>query len=38
LGIALGTFTYYWETMPRRRRDRLAMARSVLADATEGRA
>jgi aminoglycoside phosphotransferase (APT) family kinase protein len=38
LGIALGTFTYYWETMPGRRRDRLAMARSVLADATEGRA
>jgi aminoglycoside phosphotransferase (APT) family kinase protein len=38
LGIALGTFTYYWETMPRRRRDRLAMIRSVLADATEGRA
>lgn len=38
LGIALGAFTYYWETMPGRRRDRLAMARSVLADATEGRA
>lgn len=36
LGIALGTFTYYWETMPGRRRDRLAMARSVLADATAG--
>lgn len=32
LAIALGTFTYYWKTMPRRRRDRLAMARSVLAD------
>lgn len=38
LGIALGTFTYYWETMPERRRDRLAMARSVLADAAEHRA
>jgi aminoglycoside phosphotransferase (APT) family kinase protein len=36
LAIALGTFTYYWETMPRRGRDRLAMARSVLADATMG--
>ena len=35
LGIALGAFTYYWETMPGRRRDRLAMARSVLADAAE---
>jgi aminoglycoside phosphotransferase (APT) family kinase protein len=34
LGIALGTFTYYWHTMPGRRSDRLAMARSVLADAT----
>ena len=38
LGIALGTFTYYWDTMPRRRRDRLAMARSVLVDATGGSA
>ena len=38
LGIALGTLTYYWETMPGRRRDRLAMARSVLADAADGRA
>jgi len=35
LAIALGTFTYYWETMPERRRDRLAMARSVLAEARE---
>lgn len=33
LAIALGCFTYYWETMPGRRRDRLSMARSVLADA-----
>jgi len=33
LAIALATFTYYWETMPERRRDRLAMARSVLTDA-----
>lgn len=34
LAIAIGTFAYYWDTMPGRRRDRLAMARSVLADAT----
>jgi aminoglycoside phosphotransferase (APT) family kinase protein len=33
LGIALGTFTYYWHTMPGRRADRLMMARNVLADA-----
>lgn len=33
LAIALGTFTYYWEKMPNRMRDRLVMARSVLADA-----
>lgn len=33
LGIALGSFAYYWEKMPHRMRDRLAMARSVLADA-----
>jgi aminoglycoside phosphotransferase (APT) family kinase protein len=33
LSIALSSFAYYWETMPERRRDRLAMARSVLADA-----
>jgi aminoglycoside phosphotransferase (APT) family kinase protein len=36
LGIALMTFTYYWDTMPGRRRDRLAMARNVLADAVSG--
>jgi len=35
LAIALGALAYYWTTMPGRRRDRLAMARSVLADATE---
>jgi len=34
LAIALGTFPYYWKTMPARMRDRLAMARSALADAT----
>lgn len=33
LGIALGTLPYYWHTMPRRRADRLKMARNVLADA-----
>ena len=33
LGIALMCFSYYWETMPGRCSDRLAMARSVLADA-----
>jgi len=33
LAIALGTFTYYWQKMPNRMQDRLAMARSVLADA-----
>lgn len=33
LAIALGAFAYYWGTMPNRMRDRLAMARSVLADA-----
>ncbi len=33
LAIALGTFSYYWTKMPGRIRDRLAMARSVLADA-----
>lgn len=32
LAIALGAFAYYWEKMPNRMRDRLAMARSVLAD------
>lgn len=30
LAIALSCFAYYWDTMPGRRRDRLAMARSVL--------
>jgi aminoglycoside phosphotransferase (APT) family kinase protein len=34
LAIALMTFPYYGTTMPRRRRDRLAMARNVLTDAT----
>lgn len=33
LGLALGTFGYYGATMPGRCRDRLAMARNVLADA-----
>ena len=33
LGLALGTFTYYWHTMPGRREDRLLMARNILADA-----
>ncbi|QGN33692.1 phosphotransferase [Microlunatus sp. Gsoil 973] len=33
LAIALGTFSYYWHTLPARRSDRLAMARNVLADA-----
>lgn len=32
LGIALGTFTYYWDSMPGRRHDRLAMAGNALAD------
>lgn len=36
LAIALGCFTYYWDTMAGRRRDRLVMARSVLADAGDG--
>lgn len=34
LALTFGTFSYYWTTMPGRRRDRLAMARSVLADAS----
>ncbi len=34
LAIALGALAYYWQTLPGRRRDRLAMARSVLSDAT----
>lgn len=33
LAIALGAIAYYWNKMPGRMRDRLAMARSVLADA-----
>lgn len=33
LGLALGTFTYYWDTMPGRRESRLTTARNVLADA-----
>jgi aminoglycoside phosphotransferase (APT) family kinase protein len=32
LAIALGVFAYYWKSMPNRCRDRLVMARSVLAD------
>lgn len=35
LAIGLGALAYYWETMPRRRSDRLTMVRSVLADATD---
>lgn len=34
LGIALGTFSYYWHSLPSRCSDRLAMARNVLADAS----
>ena len=33
LAIGLGALAYYWDSMPGRRRDRLAMVRSVLADA-----
>lgn len=33
LSLALGTFPYYWSTMPDRCASRLAVARSVLADA-----
>jgi aminoglycoside phosphotransferase (APT) family kinase protein len=33
LSLALGTFPYYWSTMPDRCGSRLAVARSVLADA-----
>lgn len=33
LSLALGTFPYYWNTMPDRCASRLAVARSVLADA-----
>ena len=32
LAISLSTFTYYWNTMPRRREDRLAMVRNAIAD------
>ncbi len=32
LAIALGAFSYYWKTMPGRCADRLAMARSTLAE------
>lgn len=35
LAIALGALSYYWHTMPKRRRDRLAMLRAVLADAEQ---
>ena len=34
LTLALGTFPYYWATMPDRCKSRLAMARSVLEEAT----
>jgi aminoglycoside phosphotransferase (APT) family kinase protein len=34
LALSLMTFPYYWRTMPARCTDRLAMARSVLADAS----
>ena len=34
LTLALGTFPYYWVTMPDRCTSRLAIARSILADAT----
>lgn len=33
LAIALGAISYYWHKMPTRMKDRLAMARAVLADA-----
>ena len=32
LAIALGSFAYYWDKIPGRRRNRLVMAQSVLAD------
>ena len=35
LGDALGALTYYWQKMPGRCRDRLAMVQSVLANASE---
>jgi aminoglycoside phosphotransferase (APT) family kinase protein len=34
LTLALGTFPYYWVTMPDRCASRLAIARSILAEAT----
>jgi len=34
LTLALGTFPYYWVTMPERCTSRLAIARSILTDAT----
>lgn len=34
LALALGTFPYYWVTMPDRCASRLAIARSILAEAT----
>lgn len=34
LAIALSTFTYYWTTMPGRIRDRMAMAKAVLDEAS----
>ena len=33
MAIALGALAYYWKKMPQRAQDRLAMLRSVLADA-----
>ena len=36
LAIALGALSYYWQTMPERCRDRLAMVRAVLSDAGHG--
>jgi len=35
LATSLGCLHYYWDTMPRRRRHRLAMVKSVLLDAAE---
>lgn len=37
LGLALGCLAYHWDKMPARRRDRLAMARTVLADMGQSR-
>jgi aminoglycoside phosphotransferase (APT) family kinase protein len=36
LAVALNALHYYWDTMPGRVRDRLAMVRNVLADAAGG--